>query len=66
MEVDKENFQIDSEQLQRLFKAVQGFENVATNKTVDAFNYADPLQSSSFKLIEVTEEIATHVLEGKE
>ncbi|KAI6191459.1 Sister chromatid cohesion protein DCC1 [Aphelenchoides bicaudatus] len=67
MEVDENTKPpIEAEQLEKIHKALKGILDTAASRPVDAINYSEPFEPTNFKLIEVTEELAAHVLDGKE
>ncbi|CAD5233331.1 unnamed protein product [Bursaphelenchus xylophilus] len=67
MQVDEERpgSIVSPKTLERISKAVQGTRNeVDLNHAVDQFVYAEKFQEDAYKLIEVTPDIADHVVQG--
>lgn len=59
-------FQINEEELERIHKSLKGTIDITEKHPIDKIVYEETFEPATFKLIEVTDDIANYVLEGGE
>lgn len=60
------SIKISVEQLEQIKKALKSTIDTSAERAIDKFDYEETFEPLSYKLIEVSEEIAEHVIAGKE